>query len=158
MTTRQLRHAPGQVSAAGPAPRNKAPLVAAKIFEASIQLRRSASRTYAGISGLADSHSRIVLLVGDNQPLTLTELSAISALDAGQLSRGLTELERLEYLVRMRQGRRALLHLTDKGRLLYSKLRDAARQRNELLLEGLSEEERTTLLRQLDMIIDRASD
>lgn len=135
---------------------NASPFVAARIFQAAILLRRSGNRLYGEVSGLSASAARVMLLVGDNDPLVLSDLADLSSLDPGQISRVVAELERDGLLLREKRGRQVWASLSDKGGRIYERLLAAARRRDADLLQDFTRDEAEWLLDALDRVAARA--
>ncbi|MCC6947279.1 MAG: winged helix-turn-helix transcriptional regulator [Bradyrhizobiaceae bacterium] len=145
---------PGDGQRRGKDPR----FVAPRIYTLATVLRRATNLNAKREIGLAQEGARIMILLGEFQPLTLNELAQHSALDRGQLSRGTTELVKQDLVWRERRGRNVLHRLTRKGSRVFLRLLANAEARNEMLLAGISKTDRQKLFRLMDLMTVRASE
>lgn len=130
--------------------------LAARIYTLAIVLRRATNLATKRDFGLSQDKGRIIILVGEYQPLLLTELAMRSALDPGHLSRGVSELVKQGLVRRKRKGRVAELTLTSEGEAIYAQLLEAAMRRNEELLQDFSKAEAERFFRNLETVNLRA--
>jgi DNA-binding MarR family transcriptional regulator len=142
--------------APGGAPRVARPsdLVSSKVLRLANVLRRSSTLVYRARLGLGQIEWRIVALVGEHGPISLNALAELMDVDKGQASRGVSALVARGLLLRQyrRGGRGVEITLAGPGLRLYDDLMASASERNRLLLEGLSETERTQLFLLLDRL------
>ena len=130
--------------------------LAARVYALSIVLRRVTNLVTKRDSGLSHDKARVIILLGEYQPLLLGDLVARSALDQGQLSRGVSELVKEGMVERTRRGRIAELRLTEAGMEVYAELLKAAEARNAELLQDFTKEQAERLYRDLETVILRA--
>jgi len=130
-------------------------------YDESLQTRRSSSnliKCVAGLvnavdKGLADevtpyglipSEFNLLRTCVENGPCTATQLAEVLPVDASRISRMVTRLVNLGLLrrQRLRSDRRVvLLHLTDKGNDLTSRVNERVQVHVGKLLHGVSEDE-----------------
>lgn len=100
---------------------------------------------------------RILAVIAYKQPVSLSDLVTETALDAGQVSRNVAKLVQ-DGLVEREGGveRGGLLGLTQAGQTLYAQALARGDDLNDLIMEGLSSEERDVLSRALDKLLVKA--
>lgn len=130
--------------------------VAPRIYAIATVLRRATNLFTRRQTGLPPAGGRIMILLGEAQPMSLNDLAERSALDRGQLSRGLSELVEANLVRRQRHGRSVMHSLTEEGEERYAELLLGAEDRNDQLLEGLTDGQRQEFLRILEMMVERA--
>lgn len=104
---------------------------------------------------------RIMDSCGKGEANTVTELSRITALDCSTVSRLVSKLVTRKLISRQRltRDRRTLrLSLTEEGRSLAQRLSERLNARQTLLLEGLSDEERSAFTSMAHKIISNLKD
>ena len=134
-------------------------LISNKILTLATLLRRSATLVYRRELGLSQIEWRILAIVGDRAPLTLSQLVTIMGLDKGQTSRGVTSLVRRRILARSsdaHEGREVQIDLTARGREVFASLMAIALTRNRNLVVGIDKTELQTIFTELDRLIDNA--
>ena len=122
-------------------------------------LSRSATARYRKLLGLPQVEWRIIALLGNMPPMTLSELAHRAGLDKSQISRGVNNLIRRRLVTREGDpddSRAVRLSLNGRGRVLFATLIGEARQRTALLLDGLPLDKRTMFLEVTEHLIGRA--
>ena len=134
-------------------------LLSNKVLTLATLLRRSASVVYRRELGLSQSEWRIVAIVGDQAPLSLSQLAEILGLDKGQMSRSVTTLVKRRILARVpdeSDSREIRIDLTLHGREIFESLMALAFTRNRELVAGLGKVELTTIFAALDRLVGNA--
>jgi DNA-binding MarR family transcriptional regulator len=128
-------------------------LVSSKVLKLANVLRRGSTLIYGRKLGLSQVEWRIVALVGEHAPVSLNELADLLDLDKGQTSRSVSALVARRLMLReyRRDGRGIRITLTARGTDVYGQLMASALERNRVLLNGMTAQERT----QLFVILDR---
>jgi DNA-binding MarR family transcriptional regulator len=129
-------------------------LVSAKVIRLANLLRRSSTLVYGHRFGLSQIEWRIVALVGEHAPLSLNALADFMGLDKGQTSRAVSALVARRLLLReyRREGRGIRITLTARGAQIHDELMTSARERNRVLLDGMSAVERSEFFKILDRL------
>jgi DNA-binding MarR family transcriptional regulator len=102
---------------------------------------------------------RIITLLPTLQPVSIRQLSKEVLVDAAQVSRGISQLEKKGFVLRQRSpedNREMLVSLTPSGMELSVEMCRASLERNEELLAGHSAAEARVLNEALDALIERA--
>jgi len=117
-------------------------------------LRRSSTLVYGRRFGLSQVEWRIVALVGEHGPVTLNALAELMGLDKGQTSRGVSALVARRLVLReyRREGRGVRITLTTRGAQIYDELMTSALERNRVLLQGMSQAEKSAFFEILDRL------
>jgi DNA-binding MarR family transcriptional regulator len=104
--------------------------------------------------GLSQVEWRIVALVGEHGPISLNPLAELMGLDKGQTSRGVSALVARRVVLReyRREGRGVRITLTTRGAQIYDELMTSALERNRVLLQGMSQAEKSALFEILDRL------
>lgn len=134
-------------------------LLSNKIMTLATLLRRSATQVYRRDLGLSQIEWRILAIVGDEAPLSLSRLVTILGLDKGQTSRGVTSLVRRRILSRSTDegdSREVRIDLTARGREIFAALITTALVRNQSLVAGVGKPELATIFTELDRLIENA--
>ena len=134
-------------------------LISNKVLILATLLRRSASVVYRRELGLSPSEWRIVAIVGDQAPLSLSQLVELIGLDKGQMSRSVTALVNRRILARVldeTDSREIRIDLTPRGREVFETLMALALARNRELTSGLGKSELATLFEALDRLVVNA--
>lgn len=128
-------------------------LVSSKVLKLANVLRRGSTLIYGRKLGLSQVEWRIVALVGEHAPVSLNELADLLDLDKGQTSRSVSALVARRLMLReyRRDGRGIRITLTARGTDVYGQLMASALERNRVLLNGMTAQEKT----QLFVILDR---
>jgi DNA-binding MarR family transcriptional regulator/GNAT superfamily N-acetyltransferase len=99
-------------------------------------------------TGFSLAEARVIYELATREAPVAKEIAAALGMDPGYLSRVLSKLEDLEILSRKiseRDGRRADLTLTRKGKSVFTKLDDLSAQQAQAILEPLPAADRTRL-------------
>ena len=133
-------------------------LVSSKVIRLANVLRRSSTLVYGRRFGLSQVEWRIVALVGEHAPISLNALAELMGLDKGQTSRGVSALVvgRLVLREYRREGRGVRITLTKRGAQVYDELMISALARNDILLHGMSDDERRAFFEILDRLTSLA--
>mgnify|MGYP001130404967 CR=1 FL=1 len=102
---------------------------------------------------------RVLACLMDVEGLSVGELAAMALMKQPRLTKVLDRMERDGLLKRRATSgdrRRVTLHLTAKGRARVEPVQAAAKAHEADLLRQFSDEERTTIKRALDLLIDHA--
>ncbi|MGA7487169.1 MAG: MarR family transcriptional regulator [Xanthobacteraceae bacterium] len=134
-------------------------LVSSKVIRLANILRRSSTLVYGRRFGLSHVEWRIVALVGEHAPLSLNALAEFMGLDRGQTSRGVSALVARRVVLReyRRDGRGLHITLTARGVQIYGGLMNSARERNGVLLRGMSAAETRGFFDVLDRLTGLAT-
>ncbi len=106
------------------------------------------AETYTKAHGLTIYEWRAMAVIGNNQPLSASEVVDHSSLDKVQISRAIKGLIKhgfLERKVDKADRRRVNLSLTDNGNSVYKELVPMVLNREKEILSGLSSDEINTL-------------
>jgi DNA-binding MarR family transcriptional regulator len=136
-------------------------LFARVLIPCATALRRLATAANTAKYDLAHRDWTILALVGGQAEIGFKDLSELIALDAGQLSRGLTALEQkgLVHRENLRTfPREQKVSLTPAGAELFRRMREAASARNRRLLEDVDLADLKRLAALLDVVRERAVD
>jgi DNA-binding MarR family transcriptional regulator len=132
-------------------------LVSVSVIHLALLIRRIANLSYDRELEISQGAWRLVALVGENDAgISFQSLLEASAMDKGQLSRTISELEQQGYLVRDRSEGRMMIRLTKRGDDLYARWREHAAERNRDLVSGISEDELRSFFSTLDKLIEQA--
>ena len=115
----------------------------------------SVTAIYASLFGLSVSEWRTMAVLGADQALSASEIVARSSMDKVNVSRAVQGLRKAGLLKRDIDGddrRRAVLRLTDKGRETLETLVPLVLKLEAELLEGLTSDERDTLVRLMEKV------
>ncbi len=110
---------------------------------------------YSSLFGLSVSEWRTMAVLGANHALSASEIVELSGIDKVNVSRAIKGLRESGLLKRDIDGddrRRAVLRLTDSGVEVFNRLIPKVVALEEQLLEGLSHDERETLLRLMEKV------
>jgi DNA-binding MarR family transcriptional regulator len=123
-------------------------------------LKRGAILRYKRLAGLSSVEFGLVASLGRRPPMSVVRLAEAVGMDKGQISRALAELVSRKLVARAvnpRDNREVLVSLTKAGLAAHDAVVAGAQERNARLLEGLSEEELTGLLRHIDDLTETAA-
>ena len=97
-------------------------------------------------------------LVGEHGPISLNPLAELMGLDKGQTSRGVSALVARRLVLReyRREGRGVRITLTTRGAQIYDELMTSALERNRVLLQGMSQAEKSAFFDILDRLTQLA--
>lgn len=115
----------------------------------------SVERIYAPLFGLSVSEWRTMAILGPYRALSSSEIVEESSMDKVNVSRAISRLRDKSFLKRDIDGddrRRSVLRLTEQGRAVYDTLVPKVLDVEAGLLEGLTEDERDTLVRLMDKV------
>ena len=129
-------------------------LVSSKVLKLANVLRRGSTLVYGRNLGLSQVEWRIVALVGEHAPVSLNALADLLDLDKGQTSRSVSALVARRLMLReyRRDGRGIRITLTARGTEIYGQLMASALERNRVLLDGMTAEEKAQLFAVLDRL------
>ena len=129
-------------------------LVSSKVLKLANVLRRGSTLVYGRKLGLSQVEWRIVALVGEHAPVSLNALADLLDLDKGQTSRSVSALVARRLMLReyRRDGRGIRITLTARGTEIYGQLMASALERNRVLLDGMTAEEKAQLFAVLDRL------
>jgi len=123
-------------------------------------LKRGALLRYKRIAGLSSVEYGLVANLGRHPPMSVVRLADAVGLDKGQISRALAELVARKLVARAvnpLDNREVLVSLTRTGLAAHDAVVAGARERNQRLLEQLSEAEVALLLGHIDRLTERAA-
>jgi DNA-binding MarR family transcriptional regulator len=109
-----------------------------------------------GITDVFPGAAPLILHLGDEDGLTMTELGRRCGLESSTMTPLVDELERRQIVVRVRiaDDRRVVrLHLTETGRELEPRLRGILLRLQEVALQGIPDDELTTMRHVLECIV-----
>jgi DNA-binding MarR family transcriptional regulator len=161
MTERPKKAGPTMASDAGSG--ELAPITAmmsSRLMVLANLLRRGAILRYKRLAGLSSVEFGLVASLGRRPPMSVVRLAAAVGMDKGQISRALAELVSRKLVakaVNPRDNREVLVSLTRSGLVAHDAILAGALERNQRLLEKLSQEELTMLLGYLDGLTDTAA-
>jgi len=121
-------------------------------------LRRTTVLTQRRQFGLSEIEWRIMVNVGEYAPLSLNGLAELLLQDRGQLSRAVKGMVMRGLLTRERKpgGPEIEIDLAPEGRALHRRMAEFVIRRDEMLMEGIGEDDVATLRRVVDLMIGRA--
>lgn len=123
-------------------------------------LKRGALLRYKRLAGLSSVEYGLVANLGRHPPMSVIRLADAVGLDKGQISRALAELVARKLVakaVNPLDNREVLVSLTRSGLAAHDTIVAGARERNQRLLEQLSETDVALLLRHIDRLTDKAA-
>lgn len=129
-------------------PRTIRDLLSYRIHQLANALSRGAALRYRRDFGVSLMEWRILALLGDFAPLTLTDLARQGGLDKGLASRavgGLVERGLVRRGTSRQDARELALGLTPAGRTVFRGLMRGACERDDAFLGALGEEERAVI-------------
>ena len=115
---------------------------------------------YKRIAGLSSVEYGLVANLGRHPPMSVVRLAEALGLDKGQISRALAELVSRKLVAKAANpldNREVLVSLTRTGLAAHDAIVAGARERNQRLLEQLSETEVALLLGHIDRLTDKAA-
>lgn len=122
-------------------------------------LRRAATLRYRRLLDLKPGEWGIVAQLGERAPRSLIDLADAMGLDKGQISRGVSSLVSQGLVTRKtnpRNSREVLIALTPRGSAANRTILEAGGRANEILLEGLAQNQRRELAELLNLFVRRA--
>jgi len=123
-------------------------------------LRRGAILRYKRLAGLSSVEFGLVASLGRRPPMSVVRLATAVGMDKGQISRALAELVSRKLVakaVNARDNREVLVCLTRSGLVAHDAILAGALERNQHLLEKLSEAEVAMLLGYVDGLTETAA-
>jgi DNA-binding MarR family transcriptional regulator len=132
----------------------------AHIFAIGALLRRSGDESYKAALSLTATEWPMVVTIAHG-PTSLAKLCERLKRDKGQVSRDIALLVRRGVLVKKRDphdSRKIIIDINRKDQKLVSEIRRVTRQRDQLLMAGISDSERRQLVRLLARIENNARD
>jgi len=130
-----------------------------KVMTLANLLKRGAGNRYRRLLGLPQGEWGVIAQLGARAPRTLGDLAAAMGLDITQISRSVSSLVERGLVTRSlnpHNNREVLIALSRKGEAANAVIVDAGSRVNEILLEGLSDRERTALEALLVRFTERA--
>ena len=124
-------------------------------------LKRGALLRYKRLAGLSSVEYGLVANLGRHPPMSVVRLADAVGLDKGQISRALAELVARKLVakaVNPLDNREVLVSLTRAGLAAHDAIVAGARERNQRLLEQLSDAEVALLLGHIDRLTERAAE
>lgn len=121
---------------------------------------QSVTNIYSSLHGLSVQEWRVMAVLGNNQPLTASELVEMSSMDKVQISRAIKKLEETGLLYRQEDHedrRRVHLTLSRRGNEIFKELVPLVKELEKDLLAGLSEDELNTLLTLMEKVRTNAT-
>jgi len=116
----------------------------------------SASQAYMRHYGLGIMEWRVMALLAADPNITGKDISVLSGVTAGSVSRAINALKKLRYLDVSNDAsdnRRSFLKLNAAGTTLHNRVIISALERESLLLTGFSQAERRSLLSHLKRLL-----
>jgi DNA-binding MarR family transcriptional regulator len=161
MSRKPKRASPPQT---GPGPDGElAPITAmmsSRLMVLANLLKRGALLRYKRLAGLSSVEYGLVANLGRHPPMSVARLAETVGLDKGQISRALAELVARKLVAKAanpHDSREVLVSLTKTGLAAHDAIVAGARERNQRLLEQLSEADVALLLGHIDRLTDRAA-
>ena len=133
--------------------------MAPDISEEEVQILAEGMTLKFGLLGLPQGEWGVIAQLGARAPRTLGDLAAGMGLDITQISRSVSSLVERGFVTRSLNplnNREVLIALSRKGEAANAVIVDAGSRVNEILLEGLSDRERTALEALLVRLTERA--
>lgn len=124
-------------------------------------LKRGALLRYKRLAGLSSVEYGLVANLGRHPPMSVVRLADAVGLDKGQISRALAELVARKLVakaVNPLDNREVLVSLTKAGLAAHDAIVAGARERNQRLLEQLSDADVALLLGHIDRLTERAAE
>jgi len=125
------------------------------------RMTREASSYYRSHYGVGIVEMRILYALAVHEELSAAELTRVTDLDKGAVSRSSRVLQRLELVTLTMTGRkerRVMVKLTAPGRALYQEILENAQQREQEIMSALSPEERIMLTGMLTRLFWKISE
>ena len=123
-------------------------------------LKRGAILRYRRLAGLSSVEFGLVASLGRRPPMSVVKLAEAVGMDKGQISRalaGLVSRRLVSRAVNPRDNREVLVSLAAAGIAAHETIVAGARERNQYLLEQLSEKDVVMLLAHIDRLTDIAA-
>jgi len=123
-------------------------------------LKRGAILRYKRVAGLSSVEFGLVASLGRRPPMSVAKLAEAVGMDKGQISRalaGLVERKLISRAVNPRDNREVLVALTRTGLTAHDAIVAGALERNRRLVDGLSPEDVSLLLQQVERLTMQAA-
>jgi len=124
-------------------------------------LKRGAIIRYKRLAGVSSVEFGLVASLGRRPPMSVATLADAVGMDKGQISRALAGLVARKLVSRSgnpRDNREVLVCLTRAGLAAHDAIVAGAQERNQRLLEGLSDSDVTMLLDHIDSLTVKAEE
>src|SRR5579864_6333322 len=124
-------------------------------------LKRGAILRYKRLAGLSSVEFGLVASLGRRPPMSVATLADAVGMDKGQISRalaGLVARRLVSRAVNPSDNREVLVSLTRTGLAAHDAIVAGAQERNQRLLEGLSDSDVTMLLDHIDSLTVKAEE
>src|SRR6266404_7797445 len=124
-------------------------MVSSRLIVLANLLKRGAILRYKRLAGLSSVEFGLVASLGRHLPMSVVRLAEAVGMDKGQISRalaGLVSRKLVSRAVNPRDNREVLVCLTRTGLIAHETIVAGALERNQRLLEQLSEDEVAMLL------------
>jgi DNA-binding MarR family transcriptional regulator len=122
-------------------------------------LRRAAALRYRRLLHLTGGQWGVVTHIGNGKPQTLNQIANGMGLEKAQISRTVSGLVRRHLLskkINPENSREVLISLTREGRVQYQTILAASESANDRLLTDLPDQDRKLLIRQIEILTNRA--
>lgn len=126
-----------------------------RLSQVARMLSIGASRLFQKRFGLGIREWRVIAILGDVGPISAADMVGPAAFDKATVSRAISTLERRGIVKRLpdgRDGRKQLVHLTQKGADMHDRMVPLSRMRARVLESVLTKEERAQLFVILDKL------
>lgn len=111
--------------------------------------------------GLGITEARIIVFVGQSEPVSIRQITDKTCIDKAWISRSVTSLLKQELIVKHpdeNDARKVKLVLSDKGKEIYQMFMQEAVERNKKLFEKLSVGQRAMFMELLTQLQERADE
>ncbi|MCC5889405.1 MAG: winged helix-turn-helix transcriptional regulator [Alkalibacterium sp.] len=108
---------------------------------------------------LRGMHHTYILNICRNPGVSQEDLAQLIFVNKSNVARQLSVLEKKGYIIRKKchqDARRLLVYPTDKAKDVYPKVVEILKKWNEIIVEGIPEEEQAVLERQLKCMMEKA--
>lgn len=135
-----------------------AKLVSPPLLTLSAYLSRSATIAYRRETGLTQFTWQMLSQIGEHQPISLSQLIALTHRDKSQVGRAVKWLSAAELVARQPESRRreVVLRCTDAGNALYGEMCESARRRDDFLFADFPGEARRFYIAVLEKLTANA--
>ncbi len=109
--------------------------------------------------GLKGMHHTYILNICNNPGVTQEQLAEIIFVNKSNVTRQIANLEKEGYVTRSpdpKDGRKLLVHPTEKARDVYPKVVEILKEWNEIIMDGISTEEKEHLEKDLLLVMQKA--
>lgn len=104
-------------------------------------------------------HHTYILNICRNPGISQEDLAQLIYVNKSNVARQLSVLEKKGYLTRKQcshDGRKLLIHPTDKAQKVYPKVEEILKEWNDIIFKDVSESDRTVLEKQLKNMMEKA--